>query len=145
MKMINKPTKKELLQIYYLEREIKNLQRIIDNLSDVDIKSPMSAEVIVSPTNNPGNPTATVGVNPRSLRAHGNATDPRAAERHLRGGGRRGPRGLLPGGGGVPERAGGASPADGGQQGAAGVHRGAGLRQSALRPGAPHVGGASLL
>lgn len=63
MKMINKPTKKELLQIYYLEREIKNIQRIIDNLSDVDIKSPMSAEVIVSPTNNPGNPTATVGVN----------------------------------------------------------------------------------
>lgn len=58
-----KPTKKELSQVYYLEQEIQNLQMIIEDISDVNIKSPMSSNTVFSPTGTPSNPTAITGSN----------------------------------------------------------------------------------
>lgn len=59
---IVKPTKRELNQVYYINREIENLQRLIDRYSDTEIKSPVADGMPHSVTNVPGKPTETAAI-----------------------------------------------------------------------------------
>ena len=54
---VTKPTKRELNQVYYINREIDNLQRLIDRQADADVKSPVPDGMPHSVTNVPGKPT----------------------------------------------------------------------------------------
>lgn len=51
MKMINKPTKKELLQVYYLEREIINIQNMIDDIKNSSFNSKVKDSIPTGRTN----------------------------------------------------------------------------------------------
>lgn len=65
---IEKPTKKKLNQVYYLTREIENLQQIIDKSDAADLRSPVTDGMPHSATNVPGKPTETTAIKLADLR-----------------------------------------------------------------------------